>query len=237
MRRTRESLVRQHPRRRGRAIDPHDRRVRASRRGLPRAHRREGRRGARRGGQRARRPGRARHHAPRLDGLEVCKRIGPSAASRSSCCRRVGRSSTRSSGSSWAPTTTSPSRSPRELVSRVKANLRRARLEPDRTAPLRAGDLEIDATARTVRRGDEEIAHLLRVRDPPQAGRLAAPRVHARGADEPPVEGQLLRRPAQRRRARAPPAAEGRGGAVRAVLIRTVRGVGYAFGGEDGRAP
>ena len=40
--------------------------------------------------------------------------------------------------------------SPRELVSRVKANLRRARLEPDRSAPLRAGDLEIDATARTV---------------------------------------------------------------------------------------
>ncbi len=40
--------------------------------------------------------------------------------------------------------------SPRELVSRVKANLRRARLEPDRVATLKVGDLEIDATARTV---------------------------------------------------------------------------------------
>src|SRR5262249_41261894 len=45
--------------------------------------------------------------------------------------------------------------SPRELVSRVKANLRRARSEPDGEAPLRMGELEIDPVARTVRKSGE----------------------------------------------------------------------------------
>ncbi|HVG99438.1 MAG TPA: response regulator transcription factor, partial [Miltoncostaeaceae bacterium] len=126
--------------------------------------------------------------------------------------------------------------SPRELVSRVKANLRRARLEPDRTAPLRVGGLEIDATARTVRRGDEEIPLtysefeiLNKLASSPRRvftreelmnhlwkgnfyGDLRSVDVHVRHlrqkVEEEPSEP---------------------------VLIRTVRGVGYAFGGEDGR--
>ena len=45
--------------------------------------------------------------------------------------------------------------SPRELVSRVKANLRRARLEPDQEQAIRVGELEIDPVARTAtREGD-----------------------------------------------------------------------------------
>ena len=40
--------------------------------------------------------------------------------------------------------------SPRELVSRVRANLRRIRTEPERGQLLRADDLEIDPVARTV---------------------------------------------------------------------------------------
>jgi len=121
-------------------------------------------------------------------------------------------------------------------VSRVKANLRRARLEPDRTAPLRVGGLEIDATARTVRRGDEEIPLtysefeiLNKLASSPRRvftreelmnhlwkgnfyGDLRSVDVHVRHlrqkVEEEPSEP---------------------------VLIRTVRGVGYAFGGEDGR--
>jgi len=47
--------------------------------------------------------------------------------------------------------------SPRELVSRVKANLRRARAEPDAGELIRLGDVEIDPVARTVRRDGEEV--------------------------------------------------------------------------------
>ena len=47
--------------------------------------------------------------------------------------------------------------SPRELVSRVKANLRRARAEPDTGEVIRLGDVEIDPVARTVRRDGEEV--------------------------------------------------------------------------------
>ena len=126
--------------------------------------------------------------------------------------------------------------SPRELVSRVKANLRRARLEPDRSAPLRAGEIEIDSVARTVRRGDEDLALtysefeiLHKLASSPRRvftreelmnhlwkgtfyGDLRSVDVHVRH-----LRQKVERNPS------AP------------VLIRTVRGVGYAFGGEDGR--
>ena len=49
---------------------------------------------------------------PRMDGLEVCRRLRARARRcRSSCSPPSPRRSTRSSGSSSAPTTTSPSRS------------------------------------------------------------------------------------------------------------------------------
>ena len=47
--------------------------------------------------------------------------------------------------------------SPAELVVRVKAILRRARPAPDRVAPLRLGDLEIDRERHEVRRRDETL--------------------------------------------------------------------------------
>ena len=47
--------------------------------------------------------------------------------------------------------------SPRELVSRVKANLRRARLEPDQEQVLRVGELEIDPVARSATREGETV--------------------------------------------------------------------------------
>ena len=178
-------------------------------------------------------------HAPGLDGLEVCKRIPrPSAASRSSCCRRVG-------GIRQGPRARAGHRATVSAVLPARAGVARqgqpegARLEPDRTAPLRAGATSRSPTARTVRRGDEEIALtysefeiLHKLAGSPRRvftreelmnhlwkgnfyGDLRSVDVHVRH----------LRR-------------KGRGGAVRADAgSRTVRGVGYAFGGEDGRAP
>ena len=48
--------------------------------------------------------------------------------------------------------------SPRELVSRVKANLRRAKVATTTTEdPIRVGDLEVDPAARTVMRDGEQV--------------------------------------------------------------------------------
>jgi DNA-binding response OmpR family regulator len=125
--------------------------------------------------------------------------------------------------------------SPRELVSRVKANLRRARTEPDGEAPLRMGDLEIDPVARTVRKGGQEVGLtysefeiLLKLARSPRRvftreelmnhlwkgsfyGDLRSVDVHVRHLRQK-VESD----------------------ASQPVLIRTVRGVGYAFGREEG---
>jgi two-component system alkaline phosphatase synthesis response regulator PhoP len=125
--------------------------------------------------------------------------------------------------------------SPRELVSRVKANLRRARLEPDRSATVQAGGLEIDPTSRTVRRdgreltltfSEFEILHKLassprrvftreelmnHLWKGPFFGDLRSVDVHVRHL---------------RQKVEEDPSAP--------VLIRTVRGVGYAFGSEPG---
>ena len=122
-------------------------------------------------------------------------------------------------------------------MSRVKANLRRARLEPDRVAALKVGDLEIDATARTVTRAGRElpltysefeILHKLassprrvftreelmnHLWDGNFFGDLRSVDVHVRHL---------------RQKVEDDPS--------NPVLIRTVRGVGYAFGGEDAKA-
>jgi two-component system alkaline phosphatase synthesis response regulator PhoP len=126
--------------------------------------------------------------------------------------------------------------SPRELVSRVKANLRRARAEPDGEAPIRAGELEIDPVARTVKREGREVALtysefeiLLKLARSPRRvftreelmnhlwkgsfyGDLRSVDVHVRH-----LRQKVERDPSS------------------PVMIRTVRGVGYAFGaGEAG---
>jgi two-component system alkaline phosphatase synthesis response regulator PhoP len=124
--------------------------------------------------------------------------------------------------------------SPRELVSRVKANLRRARAEPESEGPLRAGELEIDPVARTVKRDGREVPLtysefeiLLKLARSPRRvftreelmnhlwkgsfyGDLRSVDVHVRH----------LRQKVER-----DPSAP--------LLIRTVRGVGYAFGREE----
>jgi DNA-binding response OmpR family regulator len=118
--------------------------------------------------------------------------------------------------------------SPRELVSRVKANLRRE-------DPVRVGDIELDPAARTVTRDGEDIPLtfsefeiLLKLMKSPRRvftreelmdhlwngsfyGDLRSVDVHVRH-----LRQKVERDPAN------------------PVLIRTVRGVGYALGREDG---
>ena len=173
---------------------------------------------------------------PGLDGLEVCKRIRRERSMPIIMLSARGEELDKVLGLELGADdyVTKPF-SPRELVSRVRANLRRARLEPDRTAPLRAGDLEIDAVARTVRRGDAEIPLtfsefeiLHKLAGSPRRvftreelmnhlwkgnfyGDLRSVDVHVRHL---------------RQKVEHDPSAP--------VLIRTVRGVGYAFGGEPG---
>ncbi len=125
--------------------------------------------------------------------------------------------------------------SPRELVSRVKANLRRGRMDGEHEDSLRFGDLEIDPVARAVTRADEDLTLtlsefeiLLKLARSPRRvftrqelmdhlwkgtfyGDLRSVDVHVRH----------LRQKIER-------------DASNPLLIRTVRGVGYAFGGEDG---
>jgi two-component system, OmpR family, alkaline phosphatase synthesis response regulator PhoP len=175
---------------------------------------------------------------PGLDGLEVCKRIRAERSIPIIMLSARGEELDKVLGLELGADdyVTKPF-SPRELVSRVKANLRRARLEPDRSAPLRVGDLEIDATARSVRRRDREVALtrsefdiLLKLASSPRRvftreelmnhlygghffGDLRSVDVHVRHLRQK-VEDD----------------------ASHPVLIRTVRGVGYAFGGEDARA-
>jgi len=125
--------------------------------------------------------------------------------------------------------------SPRELVSRVKANLRRGKLDGEQEDSLRFGDLEIDPVARAVTRDGEELnltlsefEILLKLARSPRRvftrqelmdhlwngtfyGDLRSVDVHVRH----------LRQKIER-------------DASNPALIRTVRGVGYAFGGEEG---
>jgi len=129
--------------------------------------------------------------------------------------------------------------SPRELVSRVKANLRRAKVANTTTSedPIRVGDLEVDPAARTVMRDGEQVnltysefEILLKLLKSPRRvftreelmdhlwkgsfyGDLRSVDVHVRH----------LRQKVER-------------DVANPVLIRTVRGVGYAFGREDGPA-
>jgi len=124
--------------------------------------------------------------------------------------------------------------SPRELVSRVKANLRRSRIEPERTAPISVGALEIDAVARTVRRDGQEV--LLTRSEFEILHKLASsPRRvftreelmnHLWGGQ---FFGDLRSVDVHVRHLRQKIEAE----PSEPQLIRTVRGVGYAFGVED----
>ncbi|MFP5451244.1 MAG: response regulator [Thermoleophilia bacterium] len=175
---------------------------------------------------------------PGLDGLEVCKRIRATHSTPIIMLSARGEELDKVLGLELGADdyVTKPF-SPRELVSRVKANLRRARVEPDRSAPLRIGDLEIDATARTVVRGGRELALtfsefeiLHKLASTPRRvftreelmnhlwdgnffGDLRSVDVHVRH-----LRQKIEDDPSN------------------PVLIRTVRGVGYAFGSDESAA-
>jgi two-component system, OmpR family, alkaline phosphatase synthesis response regulator PhoP len=172
---------------------------------------------------------------PGVDGLEVCKRIRAERNVPIIMLSARGEELDKVLGLELGADdyVTKPF-SPRELVSRVKANLRRARIEPDRAAPLMAGGLQIDAASRTVLRdgaevqltySEFEILHKL-ASSPRRVftreelmnhlwkgsfyGDLRSVDVHVRHL---------------RQKVELDPSAP--------LLIRTVRGVGYAFGGDE----
>jgi two-component system, OmpR family, alkaline phosphatase synthesis response regulator PhoP len=126
--------------------------------------------------------------------------------------------------------------SPRELVSRVKANLRRARAEPDGEAPIRAGELEIDPVARTVKREGREVALtysefeiLLKLaRSPRRVFTREELMNHLwKGSFYGDLRSVDVHVSHLRQKVERDPSSP--------VMIRTVRGVGYAFGaGEAG---
>jgi len=172
---------------------------------------------------------------PGVDGLEVCKRIRAERSTPIIILSARGEELDKVLGLELGADdyVTKPF-SPRELVSRVKANLRRARLEPDRDEMLRFGDLEIDPVARTVNRaGDEvpltfsEFEILAKLAGSPRRvftreelmnhlwdgnfyGDLRSVDVHVRH-----LRQKIEDDPSN------------------PALIRTVRGVGYAFGGAE----
>jgi DNA-binding response OmpR family regulator len=173
---------------------------------------------------------------PGMDGLEVCQRIRTERSVPIIMLSARGEELDKVLGLELGADdyVTKPF-SPRELVSRVKANLRRGKLEGEHEDSLRFGDLEIDPVARAVTRdGDElnltlsEFEILLKLARSPRRvftrqelmdhlwngnfyGDLRSVDVHVRH----------LRQKIER-------------DASNPSLIRTVRGVGYAFGGEDG---
>lgn len=123
--------------------------------------------------------------------------------------------------------------SPRELVSRVRANLRRMRSEPERGQVMEAGDLEIDPVARTVVRAGEEI--YLTFSEFEILHKLASSprRVFTREELmnhlwEGSFFGDLRSVDVHVRHLRRKVEVD----AANPELIRTVRGVGYAFGAD-----
>jgi DNA-binding response OmpR family regulator len=171
---------------------------------------------------------------PGLDGLEICRRIRAERAVPIIILSAKGEELDKILGLELGADdyVTKPF-SPRELVSRVKANLRRARLDTDRGAPIRIADIEIDPIARSVAKAGEpvhltysEFEILLKLAQSPRRvftreelmnhlwkgsfyGDLRSVDVHVRHLRQKIEDDASV-----------------------PLLIRTVRGVGYAFGGE-----
>ena len=174
---------------------------------------------------------------PGLDGLEVCKRIRAERSIPIIMLSARGEELDKVLGLELGADdyVTKPF-SPRELVSRVRANLRRARLEPDRSAPLRIGDLEIDAVSRTVTRGGKELE--LTFSEFEILHKLASSPRRVFTREElmnhlwkGTFYGDLRSVDVHVRHLRQKVELDDSS----PVLIRTVRGVGYAFGGEDAK--
>jgi DNA-binding response OmpR family regulator len=175
---------------------------------------------------------------PGMDGLEVCKRIRAERSMPIIILSARGEELDKVLGLELGADdyVTKPF-SPRELVSRVKANLRRARLEPDRSELVRSGDLEIDPVARTVHRAGGEVG--LTYSEFEILNKLAGSprRVFTReelmnhlwdGSFYGDLRSVDVHVRHLRQKIEDDPS--------NPALIRTVRGVGYAFGGADAPA-
>jgi two-component system, OmpR family, alkaline phosphatase synthesis response regulator PhoP len=121
--------------------------------------------------------------------------------------------------------------SPRELVSRVKANLRRARGEPDGGESITLGDVEIDPVARIVRKDGQDVnltfsefEILLKLAQSPR--RVFTREELMNHLWKGSFYGDLRSVDVHVRHLRQKVEAD----AANPTIIRTVRGVGYALG-------
>ncbi len=125
--------------------------------------------------------------------------------------------------------------SPRELVSRVKANLRRGRMDTEHEDSLQIGDLVIDPVARSVTRGGREITLTLSEFEILHKLAKTPRRVFTRqelmdhlwdGTFYGDLRSVDVHVRHLRQKVESDPS--------NPTLIRTVRGVGYSFGADDG---
>jgi two-component system, OmpR family, alkaline phosphatase synthesis response regulator PhoP len=121
--------------------------------------------------------------------------------------------------------------SPRELVSRVKANLRRARGEPEGGEAIKLGDVDIDPVARIVRRDGQDVnltfsefEILLKLAQSPR--RVFTREELMNHLWKGSFYGDLRSVDVHVRHLRQKVEAD----AANPTIIRTVRGVGYALG-------
>jgi DNA-binding response OmpR family regulator len=121
--------------------------------------------------------------------------------------------------------------SPRELVSRVKANLRRARGEPDAGESITLGDVDIDPVARIVRKDGQDVnltfsefEILLKLAQSPR--RVFTREELMNHLWKGSFYGDLRSVDVHVRHLRQKVEAD----AANPTIIRTVRGVGYALG-------
>jgi DNA-binding response OmpR family regulator len=174
---------------------------------------------------------------PGMDGLEVCQKIRAERSTPIIMLSARGEELDKVLGLELGADdyVTKPF-SPRELVSRVKANLRRGRLDADTVdESIRIGDLVIDPAARSVTKNDDELTLTLSEFEILHKLAKSPRRVFTRQELMDHLwrgtfYGDLRSVDVHVRHLRQKVEDD----ASNPVLIKTVRGVGYAFGGEDG---
>jgi DNA-binding response OmpR family regulator len=174
---------------------------------------------------------------PGMDGLEVCQKIRAERSTPIIMLSARGEELDKVLGLELGADdyVTKPF-SPRELVSRVKANLRRGRLDADTVdESIRIGELVIDPAARSVTKNDDELTLTLSEFEILHKLAKSPRRVFTRQELMDHLwrgtfYGDLRSVDVHVRHLRQKVEDD----ASNPVLIKTVRGVGYAFGGEDG---
>ena len=161
--------------------------------------------------------GRSRHHAPRCNGLDLCRWIRAEGNLPVILLTARGEESDRITGLELgADDYVVKPFSPRELVVRIKSILRRSPAEKRTVRHIEAGGLSIDADRREVLRGQGRRPHRYRVRSVVVPGQappccVLAGAVVGAGLG---IRGGARRRYGHRHSPRPPPAREDRGRSI-----------------------